>query len=183
MSLINVTASGNNLLKTGGCDGCSDATAVSEQQLSGSGLVAFSAPEAGALRFVGLGSGGVGTEPGDTSFALRLQSGVAEVRETGAYRTEIGFAAGDVFQITIEGGVVKYWKNGGVFYTSGAAAASALRLHVAIFNAGAAIGDVRFTGAAGLASTTPASTSSTTSSSGVRQARPRPAGSTPVRRR
>ena len=142
MSLVNVTASGNNLLKTGGCDGCSDASAVSEQLLTGPALVAFTAPEAGTLRFVGLGAGGVGTAAGDINYALRLQGGVVEVRESGAYRAETGFAAGDQFEITAEGGVIRYWKNGGLFYTSGSQAPSALRVHVAMFNAGAAIANV-----------------------------------------
>src|SRR5688572_13022056 len=142
MSLVNVTASGNNLLKTGGCDGCSDASAVSEQLLTGPALVAFTAPEAGTLRFVGLGSGGVGTAAGDINFALRLQGGVVEVRESGAYQTETGFTAGDKFEITSEGGVVRYWKNGGLFYTSGSHVPSALRVHVAMFNASAEIANV-----------------------------------------
>ena len=142
MSLVNVTANGNNLLKTGGCDGCSDATGVSEQLLTGAAIAAFTAPEAGTLRFVGLGAGGVGTAAGDINFALRLQNGVVEVRERGGYKTEVGFAAGDVFQITMEIGVVRYWKNGSLFYTSASAAPSAMRVHVAMFNAGAAIADV-----------------------------------------
>ena len=142
MSLVNVTASGNNLLKTGGCDGCSDASAVSEQLLTGPALVAFTAPESGTLRFVGLGSGGVGTSAGDINFALRLQGGVVEVRESGAYQTETGFSAGDQFEITSEGGVVRYWKNGGLFYTSVSHVPSALRVHVAMFNASAAIANV-----------------------------------------
>jgi hypothetical protein len=142
MSLINVTVSGTTLMKTGGCDGCPDASAVSEQQVTGNGVIEFTASEAGSLRFVGFGSGGVGIAAGDINFALRLQSGVVEVREAGAYRTETGFGPGDAFRITIEGGVVRYWKNGAVFYTSGSPAASPQRLHVVMFNAGSAVGDV-----------------------------------------
>ena len=142
MSLVNVTASGNNLLKTGGCDGCSDASAVSEQLLTGAAIATFMAPESGTLRFVGLGSGGGGTAAGDINFALRLQGGVVEVRESSAYKTDVGFAAGDVFQITMEIGVVRYWKNGSLFYTSTSPAPAAMRVHVAMFNAGAAIANV-----------------------------------------
>ena len=143
MSLQNVTASGNNLVKTGGaCDGCPDGNAVSESQISGNGVVDFVAPENGTLRYVGLGSGGPGTAAGDLHFALRLQNGVVEVRESGAYKTEVGFAAGDVFQITMEIGVVRYWKNGSLFYTSTSTAPSAMRVHVAMFNAGAALANV-----------------------------------------
>jgi hypothetical protein len=65
MSLINVSASGANLVKTGGCDGCPDAFAVSEQQVASNGTLEFTAAEAGSLRFVGLSSGGAGTAAGE----------------------------------------------------------------------------------------------------------------------
>ena len=96
MSLINVTASGTSVLKTGGCAGCPDASAVSEEQIASSGALEFIAPESGTLRFIGLGSGGIGTGAADINFALRLQTGVAEVREYGSYKTETSFSAGDI---------------------------------------------------------------------------------------
>src|SRR5687768_1967588 len=145
MTLQNVTASGNNLVKTGGaCDGCPDGTAVSEAQINGSGVVQFMAPENGTLRYIGLGSGGPGTQAADLQFALRLQNGVVEVRENNAYRIENRFAAGDSFQIAVEGGAVHYSKNGSVFYTSANQATSAERLHVVMFNTGAAVNDIVF---------------------------------------
>ena len=64
------------------------------------------------------------------------------MRELGAYRTETGFTAGDQFEITSEAGVVRYWKNGALFHTSASPAPSALRVHVAMFNASAAIANV-----------------------------------------
>jgi hypothetical protein len=140
MSLLNVSASGTSLVKSGGCDGCADAFAVSEQA-TGNGALEFTATEAGSLRFVGLDSGGAGTAAGDLDFALRLQSGVVEVRESGSYRAETGFGSGDVFRIAIANGVVTYAKNGSVFYTSNGGG-SALRAHVVMFNSGAAIADV-----------------------------------------
>jgi hypothetical protein len=127
MSLINVTVSGSTLVKTGGCDGCADATAVSQQQVTGTGAITFTAAEADTLRLVGFGSGGVGTAAGDINFALRLQAGVLEVRESGAYRVETSFSAGDTFRIAIDRGVVTYWKNGALFYTSSVQAPFALR--------------------------------------------------------
>lgn len=142
MSLINVSDADGGLRKTSGCDGCPDAGAVSEQQVAGSGTLQFTAPESGSLRFVGLGSGGIGGGAGDISFALRLQGGVAEVREWGAYKTELPFAPGDTFTISVAGGVVQYAKNGGAFYTSAAQALSPLRVHVVLLNANAAVGSI-----------------------------------------
>jgi Fe-S cluster biogenesis protein NfuA len=152
MSLINITATGSTLQKTGGCNGCPDASAVSEGQISGNGSLAFVVADAGPLRFVGLGSGGIGTGTADINFAIRLQSGVAEVRESGAYRSEIAFSAGDRLQVTVEGGVVAYSKNGAAFHTSTSQAGYALRAHAVLFDMNATIGSVVLSGVPGQAS-------------------------------
>ena len=135
MSLVNVAASGVTLTKVGGCSGCPDGTAVSNQQVSGNGVLQFSTDDSSTLRFVGLGSGGIGTTPGDVDFAIRLQAGVAEIRESGAYKTETRFAAGDSFTIAVNNGTVTYARNGGVFYTSAKTTTTALRGHVIFFDA------------------------------------------------
>jgi len=66
--------------------------------------------------------------PATIAFGIRFQGNIAEVREGGVYRTDVVFAAGDVFRISVRSGVVSYAKNGTVFYTSGAAAGSSLAL-------------------------------------------------------
>ena len=142
MSLINITAAGASLQKTGGCNGCPDASAVSEGQISGNGSLAFVVADSGPLRFVGLGSGGIGTGAADINFAIRLQSGVAEVRESGAYKTETAFVAGDRFDVAVVGGVVGYSKNGTVFYTSAIHAGFALRAHAVLFDTDASLDNV-----------------------------------------
>ena len=139
MGLINVTDSGNSLQKTSGCSGCPDASAVSEQQ--GTALQ-FTASETGTLRFIGLGSGSIGAQPGDISFALRLQGGTAEVREWGAYKAETSFATGDVLKITADSGGVKYSKNGAVFYTSTSQAGQPLRVQAVLSDVNATLRDI-----------------------------------------
>ena len=177
-----MSATSGGLRKTGGCDGCPDASAVSEQQISGTGTLTFAASESASLRFVGLAAGGIGTGPGDINFALRLQSGVAEVRETGTYKSDVRFAAGDTFAIAVSGGTVKYSKNGSVFYTSTVRADRAVRAHAVFFTANAAVGNVAFSGSATSAQAAePAAVDSTMA--GVRYAMRRPEGSVPRRRR
>ena len=102
----------------------------------------FVASESSALRFAGWSAAGIGAGPGDINFALRLQGGVAEVRESGAYRSEIRFNAGDSFAIAVENGTVRYSKNGTVFYSSAVRADHAMRVHVVLFSASASIGNV-----------------------------------------
>jgi hypothetical protein len=182
MSLINMGANGAGLQKTSGCAGCPDASAVSEQQIA-TGALEFIASESGSLRFVGLGSGGIGTGAGDINFAIRLQGGVAEVRESGAYKTETGFAAGDTFRISIEGGVVRYAKNGSVFYTSGSNASFGVRVHAVFFDMNAAVGNVVMSGTGESAATTPVAAAPAPTTEQPRRAVRRPEGSTPVRRK
>jgi hypothetical protein len=118
-SLVRVTATGNSLRKTLGCDGCLDAGAVSQQRISsGNGSVSFTASETATLRYAGLSRGNGGTGANEIAFAVRLQAGIAEVREKGRYRADTPFVPGDVFTIQVENGTVRYLKNGSPFYTS-----------------------------------------------------------------
>jgi hypothetical protein len=139
---VNVSASGNTLVKTGGCSGCPDAGAASQQRLaSGDGGVFFTATDPSPLRFVGLTFGEATHQPTHIKFALRVQGGVAEVRESGTYRTDIRISAGDVLGITVSGGAVQYSKNGGVFYTSSAAVQYPLAVDTVIYDINAAVND------------------------------------------
>ena len=187
MSLVNVADSGGTLTKVGGCSGCPDASAVSNQQISGTGTLQFSTDDRSTLRFVGLAGSGVGTTPSDVSFAVRLQSGVAEVRENGAYRTEIAFNAGDTFTISVTNGTVTYLKNGGLFYTSGSPASAALRGHAIFFDSNGSVRNVAFGGGgAAPSAVAPAAVTDpapTTPTAAAGTAVARPAGSKPVRRK
>jgi hypothetical protein len=185
MSLVNVAESGGTLTKVGGCSGCPDAAAISNQQISGTGTLQFSTDDRASLRFVGLAPGGVGTTPADIAFGIRLQSGVAEVRESGSYKTETTFASGDSFTVAVNGGSVTYARNGTVFYTSSVPATTALRGHAVFFDANGTIRSVLF-GGGGAAPTgdvpeeaTP--TVSANPSSSTQYAVPRPSDSTPKR--
>jgi hypothetical protein len=139
MSLVNLTATSGEVQKTGGCDGCPDASGVSSQQVGSGDGVVFSAPEARTLRLVGLSAGGVGTAPANVNFSLRLQNGVAEVRESGTYRAEVSFRAGDTFQIAVSGSTVQYLKNGASFYTSSGQASTGMRVHAVFYDLNAAL--------------------------------------------
>ena len=134
-----MTDSANSLQKTGGCSGCPDASAVSDQQ--GTALQ-FTASEASTLRVIGLGSGSIGAQPGDIAFAFRLQNGTAEVREWGTYKAETSFATGDVLKIVVNSSGVEYWKNGAAFYTSTSQAGQLLRIEAVLFDLNATLRDI-----------------------------------------
>ncbi|HEY0961602.1 MAG TPA: fibronectin type III domain-containing protein [Pseudomonadales bacterium] len=125
--------------KMSGCDGCSDAGAVSMQKIEGRGYLEFTATVEDSLRFIGLGARNTGPTALDIDYALRLQGTAVEVRENGVYKWDTTFVAGDVFRITVDGGKVNYAKNGTVFYTSTAAPAAVLRGDVALYSTGSGI--------------------------------------------
>lgn len=141
-NLVNVTATGGSLQKTSGCDGCDDAGATSQQQIAaGDGSVSFTATETDKLRYVGLSHGNTDTTHGDIDFAIRLGQGYAEVRENDVYRADTPLAAGDRFKVAVEGGVVKYYKNGTLLYTSAIAPTYPLLVDTSLLSAGATVTD------------------------------------------
>ncbi|HSS51407.1 MAG TPA: hypothetical protein VLX28_20890, partial [Thermoanaerobaculia bacterium] len=141
-NLVNATASGGSLQKSGGCDGCADAGATSQQQIaSGDGSVSFTATETDKLRYVGLSHGNMDTTTADIDFAIRLGQGYAEVRENNVYRADTPLTAGDRFKVAVEGGIVKYYKNGVLFYTSAAAPTYPLLVDTSLLSAGATVTD------------------------------------------
>jgi hypothetical protein len=183
MGLMNVVENGLTLTKNGGCNGCPDGTAVSNQQVSGSGALQFSTDDGSTLRFVGLAGSGIGTTPADISFAVRLQAGVAEVRESGTYESEVAFGAGDTFAIAVNNGSVTYAKNGSVFYTSSNAASGALRAHAIFFDVNGSLRNVGFGGGATATGAVTVAEASSGSIAAGNYAVPRPAGSKPIRRK
>jgi hypothetical protein len=141
---INVTATGNSLKKTSGCDGCADAGAVSQQQIaSGNGYMEFTVSETGLVRFVGFNNSNAGTSTTEIPFAFKLVSGYAEARERGQYRSDVPVVTGDVLRISVQSGVVKYAKNGVVFYTSSAAPSYPLMVDTALTSLNATINNVK----------------------------------------
>ena len=139
--VVNLTASGGSLQKTAGCDGCEDATALSQQQLASgaSGYLEFMASETNTLRSVGFTQTGTGVGYADMAYAIRLQDGVATVREEGVYKSDTSFVSGDVFRIAVGAGIVNYYKNGTLFYTSSTAPTYPLQASVSINSLGGTV--------------------------------------------
>lgn len=141
-SVVNATVNGGSLQKTGGCDGCDDAGAVSDQTISsGDGYFEFTASETGNLRYAGLSHGNSGTGLTDIDFAISLTAGNAEVRENGVYQADTPFATGDTLRVAVVGGAVEYSKNGVVFYTSSATPSYPLLADTSLLDLGSTITD------------------------------------------
>ena len=117
----NAIAGQNSLTKVGGCDGCYDAGASTKATIaSGDAYVDFRFPDPMALARGGIAHAFSVTSGFSQDFAIRVQSGSAEIRENGIYRTDTPFTSATVFRIAVQKGVVTYAKDGNVFYTSAA---------------------------------------------------------------
>ena len=119
-SPVNVTASGDDLTKSGGFNTW-NAGAVSSQVIPRDGYVEFTTAENTTFKMAGLSNGNSDASDGDIDFAIRLAAdGSVGIRERGR-RTPGDFgayAAGDVFRVQVIDDEVTYWRNGLLIATS-----------------------------------------------------------------
>lgn len=118
--VANCVVTGNSLQKTSGRGDSADAGARSQQSVtSGDAYFEFTAGELNKVLFCGLTHAASGTDYSEIDFAIKLtEIGVAEVRENNGYQAETTYRVGDVFRVAVQSGAVRYYKNGGLFYSS-----------------------------------------------------------------
>ena len=142
-NLVSVTVTGTTLQKTAGCDGCQDAGAASQEQLSGDGHVEFTVGELNSMWMAGLSHGNDDTTYADIDFGFRFNgAGWADVLENGIYAGgDTPYAAGDVFRVAIANGRVQYFRNGLYLMESARVPQLPLLLDSSLISAGASIHD------------------------------------------
>ena len=144
---VNSSASGSTLNKNSGCDGCFDSGALSQQQISSSGSLSFTVPD-GQQVFVGLGHDTSDSTTYAFDYAFRFYgNGSWEVDETGNYQTAGAGNTGDVYTISIDGGVANYYDNGTLVYTSGTPATGTYVVHASLESMGADVDNAVIAGA------------------------------------
>jgi hypothetical protein len=116
--LINCVVDGNGLRKSS--SEAQTSTARSQQSItSGDGYIEFIVTEANKTRYCGLTRSASMIDAAAMDFAIKLTAnGIAEIRESNDYASEVSYRSGDVFRIAIEGSEVKYYKNGSLIFTS-----------------------------------------------------------------
>ncbi|HSE32450.1 MAG TPA: hypothetical protein VLA93_12840, partial [Pyrinomonadaceae bacterium] len=92
-------------------------------------------------RFCGLSSGDGSQDYTDVDFALGpAAGGTIYIYEAGVSRGTFGtYATGDLLRVAVEGGVVKYRKNGTLLYTSTVTPTYPLLVDTALYSNGATI--------------------------------------------
>jgi hypothetical protein len=144
---VNSTVTANTLQKTSGCTTCPDAGGISQQTIdSGNGNIEYT-PSVGHRFYAGLGrdrSASTDRSLIDYAFSFWTDS-TWDIRESDVYRTGGAYVSGDAFKIAIESGVVKYYKNGALVYTSGIAPAYPIGLDTTLFTVGSTVSTAKIT--------------------------------------
>ena len=144
---VGVSVSGNSLTKTGAT--AWDAGAASVQTIrDGYGYVECTTTETTTHRMCGLSNGDGSQDYIDIDFAiLATAAGAVMIYEGGSYRGTFGsYATGDRLRVEVRHGVVRYLKNGVVFYTSSQAPRYPLRVDTSFYETGGTLTDVRIGG-------------------------------------
>jgi hypothetical protein len=143
----NVSVRGNSIQKTGGCDGCEDAIAVSRQAIpSGNGFVEFRVDDPYTFWAAGLSRAGVNPRFNAIDFAWRFNgNGRADVIENGAYQPGSDTTAneGDIFQVAVTNGRVQYIQNANVIHESSRRPGYPLAFAAALGTVGTRVTDAR----------------------------------------
>lgn len=145
---VGVSVAGASLTKTAST-GWGNAGASSMQSIvSGDGYVEVTASETSAARILGLSHTDSNQSWSSVDFAFDLDtSGVLYIFESGNNRGTVGtYATGDKLRVAIEGGVVKYKKNGAVLYTSMVAPTYPLVVDTSLYSNGATLNSVAIGG-------------------------------------
>jgi hypothetical protein len=141
---VGVTTQGNSLTRGNAAAGW-DAGAVSTQGIgSQDGYVEFTATETNTYRMCGLSHGDANQSYTDIDYAIYLTAGgTVQVYEGGVFRGDFGaYATGDVFRVALEGGAIKYRKNGTLFYTSATPPTLPLLVDTSLYSPGATLANV-----------------------------------------
>jgi hypothetical protein len=140
--LVNAVASGSTVSKAGGGAAAWDSGAASTQSIvSSDGYVEFKA-NPGEYAFAGLSAGDGGVNWAEIDFAFyAYPTGALAIYENGVWREGVSaaYVAGDTLRVAVEGGVVKYRKNGVLIYTSSIAPTFPLLVDTSFHRPGASI--------------------------------------------
>ena len=137
---VNASSSGNTLWKTTGTTAY-DAEGLSTKAInSPDGYLEVSAALAPTVAFVGLSNGNTNTTHQDIDYAFLYAGGPLQIYEGGTLRGSYGqLAATDKLRVSVEGGAVKYRKNGVLLYTSTLAPIYPLLVDTSLHSAGGSI--------------------------------------------
>ncbi|MDF2456816.1 MAG: large protein, partial [Cytophagaceae bacterium] len=139
----NLKGIGNSLIKIQS-NGSWDGGAASLNKVSNNGYMQFTCSEVNKSRMVGLSTTNANSNFTSIQYAFYLtNSGLLAIYESGTSRGSFGaYATNDILKIAVQAGVVKYYKNSNLLYTSIVPPTLPLIVDVSILNIGATISNV-----------------------------------------
>ncbi len=142
-ALVGVSVNGSSLTKTT-ASGVNSGAVSTQQITSGDGYVELTASETNTYRMFGLSNGNTDASYQDIDFGLDLApAGTLYVFEKGVNKGSFGsYATGDLLRVAVLGGVVRYSRNGSVFYTSAQPPSYPLLVDTWLYYAGATLNNV-----------------------------------------
>lgn len=142
-SLQNVSNINNTLTKIQGYNQY-NAGGSSLNTVKNNGYFEYTATASNSDLTIGLSHSDAGYHYNSTDYAMVLQTnGRYTIYESGSWRKgNIPYAAGDVLRISVENGVVKYFKNDGLVYTSSASPTLPMLVDVSLKAEGTSVGNV-----------------------------------------
>jgi parallel beta-helix repeat protein len=141
-AVVGATVSGSSLTKTA-ANAWANSGGISSQQFSaGDGYVEVTATDvANHASIFGLSRGNTDANYNDVDFGIHQRYGQLLVYEAGTLAFTGGaYAVGDKLRVAVSAGVVRYSRNGTVFYTSKKVPAYPLLLDAAIYRQGSTLG-------------------------------------------
>jgi hypothetical protein len=138
--LVNTTASGNSLSKFQS-NGNWDGGAASWNTVFNHGSLVFTASETNTARMIGLSTSNVNSSFSSIQFAVYLRGDAQwEIYESGASRGNFGsYSINDVFKISVEANIVRYYQNNVLRYISGLTPTLPLLVDVSINSVGGTV--------------------------------------------
>jgi alpha-tubulin suppressor-like RCC1 family protein len=147
MNEAGVAVWGYGLLKTAGSGWGNSGAATTMELASGDGAVEYTATDRTTGRMLGLSNGDTNQSYTDIDYALSAGSGNLYVYEKGTLKGSFGaHAVGDRLRVAVEGGVVKYRRNGTLLYTSAQAIQYPLLVDAALDTSGVALTEIVLAG-------------------------------------
>ena len=151
--LKNITAGGSWNTSAAQAGQMQGSNLIGQGLSSGNGYMEFSTNENTTYKMAGLSHTNVSMSYTNIDYAIySAQAGALMIFESGVCKagpvgtacgagtgTLSGYVAGDVFRVAVESGIVKYYKNGVLLYTSGMAPTYPLFPEASLFDANATI--------------------------------------------
>src|SRR5262249_35064467 len=120
-----------------------DAGAAADKQIqSGDGYAQMTVADTSSYAMLGLAHTHTSTGYAELNYAIYTYASVNElaIYENGTYKGGFsGYSAGDLLKVSVEGGVVKYYKNSTLLYSSSAAPSYPLLAVADVYTPGAQV--------------------------------------------